>query len=653
MSTMVYPVYVCPSTRRSCAPTAAPTTAPSEGPSTTEHTPLTAAEKKAGQELLEAQKRKKKRNAKKKRQKQKKRDSLKETTDAAPAAPSVAAVATAATNTAEEAKAEAKREKNRKKRRASKAKKRASKLEQSTTPNTTTPPCSTYVLDKNGDFGTCTCGHLKAAHGEAKQNNAEAALKHLKQKNSSKDMTVATAAGKCCTNYRVDASGDFGACVCGHLKAAHEEAKQNNAEAALEQLKKKNSSKDMTVATAAGTCCTNYRVDASGDFGACVCGHPKAAHEEQSQNKAEAALEELKQKNSANKTVERRASQGGAQCGNYRVDPTATEFATCLCGHSKAAHEKQVQNKAEAALEKLNAKNAANKTVERRASQGGAQCGNYRVDPTATEFATCLCGHPKAAHEEQLQNKAEAALEKLNAKNKGLNDKRKHTRTKSGGACGDFRLDTASSGAFGLCLCGHGKAQHQRKSLDNAAKALNALRENNDSKAMVFQHDSIDGQSCKNYVLDMTGTNFGDCKCGISKKEHANDCMPGTKAYKTRILKEKEEAKRLQREKEAREAAEAARIVQEEMDAKAAVEAAKAKKEAAEKAEQQAEAKQQAEEKAQEKAQEKAAAEAKAAALAKTKAEAAAKSNATSTASATTSSTAAEPAAKGGCCVIS
>jgi tetratricopeptide (TPR) repeat protein len=151
-------------------------------------------------------------------------------------------------------------------------------------------------------------------------------------------------------------------------------------------------------------------------------------------------------------------------------------------------------------------------------------------------------------------------LEKLNAKNKGLNDKRTHARTTSGGACGDFRLDTASSGAFGLCLCGHGKAQHRKKSLDNAAKALNALRETNDSKAVVFQHDSIDGKSCKNYVLDLTGTNFGDCKCGISKKEHANDCMPGTKEYKTRVLKEKEEAERLQREEEAREAAEAARI---------------------------------------------------------------------------------------------
>jgi hypothetical protein len=339
----------------------------------------------------------------------------------------------------------------------------------------------------------------------------------------------------------------------------------------------------MVVATTAGTCCTNYRVDASGDCGACVCGHPKAAHQEKSQNKAEAALEKLKLKNSAKNLAyqERRASQGGTQCGNYQVDPTAAGFATCLCGHSKAAHEEQVQNKAEAALETLYAKNAANKTVERHASLGGEQCGNYRVDAKATEFATCLCGHPKAAHNDQLQNKAEAALEKLNAKNKGLNDKRIHIRTASGGACGDFRLDTASSGASGLCVCGHGKAQHQKKSLDNAAKALNALRENNDSK---FQHDSIDGKSCKNYVLDLTGTNFGDCKCGISKKEHANDCMPGTKEYKTRVLKEKEEAERLQREEEARESAEAARIVQEEMDAKAAAEAAKAEKEAAEKA---------------------------------------------------------------------
>ena len=83
----------------------------------------------------------------------------------------------------------------------------------------------------------------------------------------------------------------------------------------------------------------------------------------------------------------------------------------------------------------------------------GAHCGNYRVDPSAKEFGSCLCGHTKAEHDAVVQNKAEAALEALNAKGKPV-DHAKHKRTASGGACGDFRLDTKTTGAFGSCLCG-------------------------------------------------------------------------------------------------------------------------------------------------------------------------------------------------------
>ena len=56
--------------------------------------------------------------------------------------------------------------------------------------NKTGDPCETYRIDASGDFGACICGHPKAAHEEQIQNNAEKALKKLKQKNSSKDMSV-------------------------------------------------------------------------------------------------------------------------------------------------------------------------------------------------------------------------------------------------------------------------------------------------------------------------------------------------------------------------------------------------------------------------------------------------------------------------------
>ena len=107
-------------------------------------------------------------------------------------------------------------------------------------------PCSTFTLDVNGEMGACTCGHTKTSHTKKEKNNAEKALSTLKQKNSSKDMSV-NKTGDPCETYRIDASGDFGACICGHPKAAHEEQIQNNAEKALKKLKQKNSSKDMSV----------------------------------------------------------------------------------------------------------------------------------------------------------------------------------------------------------------------------------------------------------------------------------------------------------------------------------------------------------------------------------------------------------------------
>ena len=164
---------------------------------------------------------------------------------------------------------------------------------------------------------------------------------------------------------------------------------------------------------------------------------------------------------------------------------------------------------------------------------------------------------------------------------------------------------------------------HQRKSLDNAAKALNALHANNVPKSE-FVHESIDGKSCKNYVLDIAGANFGDCKCGFSKKEHADDCMPGTKAFKTRVKREREEAERKKKEE-----AEAKAKAEAEAEAEAIAAAAKAKKDAEDKA------KKDAEDKAKKDAEDKASA------------------TSSASSSATSASSTAEPKAAAGCCIIS
>merc|ERR1711865_870569 len=171
----------------------------------------------------------------------------------------------------------------------------------------------------------------------------------------------------------------------------------------------------------------------------------------------------------------------------------------------------------------------------------------------------------KAEHDAVVQNKAEAALEALNAKGKPV-DHAKHKRTASGGACGDFRLDTKTTGAFGSCLCGHPKQAHVTLGEDNAAKALRELKSKNKRKSVdAYNHDGSNGP-CKNYVLDMGGVNFGDCKCSHSKNTHPDDCMPGSKAYKKRMKQEKEEEERRIAEAERV----AAQKVKEEKEKKAA-----------------------------------------------------------------------------------
>merc|ERR1712166_458180 len=603
----------------------------------------------------------KRKQPKKKSQAAKKKLAM-STSDGNPNEKSTVATGGGATKT-DEQKAEAKRLKNRKKKAKQKAKRaslkaealgtapiteapaapQTKKEEKTTAAATTTPTPIPTPKEKATDDEKKVTDVKKATDGEKKSTEPKKATDDEKKATDDKKkapeakkvaVTITPKDPTPCSTFTLDVNGEMGACTCGHTKTSHTKKEKNNAEKALSTLKQKNSSKDMSV-NKTGDPCETYRIDASGDFGACICGHPKAAHEEQLQNNAEKALKKLKQKNSSK---DMSVNKTGEPCNEYRIDASG-EFGACICGHPKAAHLEQTQNNAAAALEKLNKTNAAkDKTVERRKSQGGAQCGNYRVDPAAKEFGACLCGHTKQAHDAIVQNAGEAALEALNAKGKPV-DHAKHKRTASGGACGDFRLDTKTTGAFGSCLCGHPKQAHVTLGEDNAAKALRELKSKNKRKSVdAYNHDGSNGP-CKNYVLDMGGVNFGDCKCSHSKNTHPDDCMPGSKAYKKRMKQEKEEEERRIAEAERV----AAQKVKEEEEKKAAEIKAQLEAKAAEK-------------KAKEQVQAKALAKTKAddaavkAALAES--ESVKKSNSTSAASGTVQQAPVETAA-GGCCVIS
>ena len=295
-------------------------------------TPLTAAEKVAGEKLKAARKRRnsKKKAAKKKSQAAKKKLAM-STSDGNPNEKSTVATGAGATKT-DEQKAEAKRLKNRKKKAKQKAKRASlkaealgtapiteapaapqTKKEEKTTAAATATPIPTPKVEatdgekKATDGEKKATGAKKATDGEKKSTEAKKATDDAKK--STDDAKKETEAKKVavtitpkdptpCSTFTLDVNGEMGACTCGHTKTSHTKKEKNNAEKALSTLKQKNSSKDMSV-NKTGDPCETYRIDASGDFGACICGHPKAAHEEQIQNNAEKALKKLKQKNSS------------------------------------------------------------------------------------------------------------------------------------------------------------------------------------------------------------------------------------------------------------------------------------------------------------------------------------------------------------------
>ena len=306
-------------------------------------TPLTAAEKLAGEKLKAARKRRnsKKKAAKKKKQAAKKKLAM-STSDGNPDEKSAVATGAGATKT-DEQKAEAKRLKNRKKKAKQKAKRaslkalalgtapiteapaapQTKKEEKTTEAATTTPtPVPTPKVEATDGEKKATDGEKKATDGEKKATDgAKKATDGAKkatdgekkatdgEKKSTDGEQKATEAKKVvvtitpkdptpCSTFTLDVNGEMGACTCGHTKTSHTKKEKNNAEKALSTLKQKNSSKDMSV-NKTGDPCETYRIDASGEFGACICGHLKAAHEEQIQNNAEKALKKLKQKNSS------------------------------------------------------------------------------------------------------------------------------------------------------------------------------------------------------------------------------------------------------------------------------------------------------------------------------------------------------------------
>mmetsp|Transcript_6643 Transcript_6643/g.8660 ORF Transcript_6643/g.8660 Transcript_6643/m.8660 type:complete len:250 (-) Transcript_6643:222-971(-) len=170
-----------------------------------------------------------------------------------------------------------------------------------------------------------------------------------------------------CSNFRIDTTKTFGLCKCGWAKTDHTEKEENKAAQALRNLRAKSAKYNDDDYMSVDGPCNKYRVDTSAaEFGTCKCGYKQADHKAKVENKASLALKSLKSKNAPRNT----RTKGSSPCNNYRVDVSAANFGDCLCGFPKDAHKEETENAGARALRLLKEKNAAKNAKEDAIANG-------------------------------------------------------------------------------------------------------------------------------------------------------------------------------------------------------------------------------------------------------------------------------------------
>ena len=86
-----------------------------------------------------------------------------------------------------------------------------------------------------------------------------------------------------------------------------------------------------------------------------------------------------------------------AACTEYRADLHAIEFGTCVCGRPKAQHTEEVLSPDK---KKASPTKADRLAAAMRRKSFTATCTSYRENLTANTFGICVCGLPRAEHDE-------------------------------------------------------------------------------------------------------------------------------------------------------------------------------------------------------------------------------------------------------------
>lgn len=211
------------------------------------------------------------------------------------------------------------------------------------------------------------------------------------------------------------------------------------------------------------------------EFGQCRCGFPKQAHLAEGENKAAAALRELRQSTQKvpDLTSEKVEFQQAEPCSMYTIDTTAM-FGQCVCGHPKDKHFAKAENKAAIARAKLAVKEQ--QALQQLSRKSNAQVGKF----SAGQQVRC-----RSTGDESWLIGTVTSIDGANVLVQPQEWPDSHLWDEIGaiqGPCSDFKVDTKSQ-EFGMCICGYSQSAHKAKSINAAEAALLAMKARNSQKA--------------------------------------------------------------------------------------------------------------------------------------------------------------------------
>jgi hypothetical protein len=153
-----------------------------------------------------------------------------------------------------------------------------------------------------------------------------------------------------------------------------------------------------------------------------------------------------------------------------------------------------------------------------------------QVDVTAEAFGKCLCGRAKAEHD------AKALVRQSSGKVKFVTVAKEAT-----GACVSYQVNVTAE-KFGTCICGFPKTAHAATTA-GPAKAT--------GKAAFVAVEKVATGACDNYSIDVHAAKFGQCLCGLPKTAHAiyDGDGPVLKALKAEEALKAEKAQRKQQKR--------------------------------------------------------------------------------------------------------